>query len=197
MFLDVKRPRQFRRQVLGLCSQRTALHLTVFDELLHNAAGHVDGNGKADADVATTARQDRGVDTDEFTPQVDQGTAGVTRINGGIGLDKIFKAFNPETATPDRTYNTGGHGLAETERIANGDGKVAHLHRTRVGKRNGGQVVGGNLNDGDQTWIADLSGDFFLEGTSNRGAEEIAREAFRLASAKLSVPTTFVSRTLM
>jgi large subunit ribosomal protein L16 len=32
-----------------------------------------------------------------------------------------------------------------------------------------------------------------IEGVS----EEIAREAFRLASAKLSVPTTFVSRTVM
>ncbi|KHD08987.1 50S ribosomal protein L16 [Candidatus Thiomargarita nelsonii] len=32
-----------------------------------------------------------------------------------------------------------------------------------------------------------------IEGVS----EEIAREAFRLASAKLSVPTTFISRTVM
>lgn len=32
-----------------------------------------------------------------------------------------------------------------------------------------------------------------IEGVS----EEVAREAFRLASAKLSVPTTFVSRTVM
>jgi large subunit ribosomal protein L16 len=32
-----------------------------------------------------------------------------------------------------------------------------------------------------------------IEGVS----EEVAREAFRLASAQLSVPTTFVSRTVM
>ena len=38
-------------------------------------------------------------------------------------------------------------------------------------------VRSGNLNDGDQTWIADLSADFFLEGTSNRSAEETARQA--------------------
>ncbi len=38
-------------------------------------------------------------------------------------------------------------------------------------------VRSGNLNDGDQTWIADLSADFFLEGTSNRSAEDIARQA--------------------
>lgn len=38
-------------------------------------------------------------------------------------------------------------------------------------------VRSGNLNEGEQTWLADLSGDFFLEGTSSRGAEQIAQEA--------------------
>jgi zinc protease len=38
-------------------------------------------------------------------------------------------------------------------------------------------VRSGNLNEGDQTWLADLSADFLLEGTSNRSAEEIARAA--------------------
>ena len=38
-------------------------------------------------------------------------------------------------------------------------------------------VRSGNLNEGEQTWLADLSGDFLLEGTSNRSAEEIARTA--------------------
>lgn len=35
----------------------------------------------------------------------------------------------------------------------------------------------GNLNEGKQTWLADLSGDFLLEGTTKRSAEEIARAA--------------------
>ena len=38
-------------------------------------------------------------------------------------------------------------------------------------------VRSGNLNEGEQTWLADLSGDFFLEGTSSRSAEQIAQEA--------------------
>ena len=38
-------------------------------------------------------------------------------------------------------------------------------------------VRSGNLNDGEQTWLADLSSDFFLEGTTTRSAEEIAQEA--------------------
>ena len=38
-------------------------------------------------------------------------------------------------------------------------------------------VRSGNLNEGKQTWLADLSGDFFLEGTTNYAAEDIAKAA--------------------
>ncbi|MEX0975825.1 MAG: pitrilysin family protein [Woeseia sp.] len=38
-------------------------------------------------------------------------------------------------------------------------------------------VSAGNLNEGNQTWLADLTGDFLLEGTTSRSAEGIAREA--------------------
>ena len=38
-------------------------------------------------------------------------------------------------------------------------------------------VRSGNLNEGENTWLADLSGDFLLEGTTTRSSEDIAREA--------------------
>ena len=38
-------------------------------------------------------------------------------------------------------------------------------------------VRSGNLNEGENTWLADLSGDFLLEGTATRSGEDIAREA--------------------
>jgi predicted Zn-dependent peptidase len=38
-------------------------------------------------------------------------------------------------------------------------------------------VRSGNLNEGHQTWLADLSSDFLLEGTSSRSAENVARAA--------------------
>ncbi len=38
-------------------------------------------------------------------------------------------------------------------------------------------VRAGNLNEEDDTWLADLTGDFLLEGTHTRSAEDIAREA--------------------
>ena len=38
-------------------------------------------------------------------------------------------------------------------------------------------VRAGNLTEGGRTWLADLAGDFLLEGTASRSAAEIAREA--------------------
>ena len=38
-------------------------------------------------------------------------------------------------------------------------------------------VRAGNLNEGERTWLADLAGDFLLEGTAGRSAAGIAREA--------------------
>lgn len=38
-------------------------------------------------------------------------------------------------------------------------------------------VRAGNLNEGDQIWLADLSADFLVEGTTSRSAEDIAQAA--------------------
>ena len=38
-------------------------------------------------------------------------------------------------------------------------------------------VDAGNLNEGERTWLADLTGDFLLEGTASRSAAAIAQEA--------------------
>ena len=44
-------------------------------------------------------------------------------------------------------------------------------------------VRSGNINEGENTWLADLSGDFLLEGTSSRSADDIAREAASMGGA--------------
>jgi zinc protease len=57
-------------------------------------------------------------------------------------------------------------------------------------------VRAGNLNDGEQTWLADLTGDFLLEGTSTRTAEAIAREAAAMGgevSVSVGEDTTTIS----
>jgi len=58
------------------------------------------------------------------------------------------------------------------------------------------EVRMGNGKGGVEFWVAQIQPGrmlYEMEGVT----EEIAREAFRLAAAKLSVPTTFVMRTVM
>lgn len=39
------------------------------------------------------------------------------------------------------------------------------------------RIMAGNLNEGENTWLADLTADLMEEGTRNRSAEDVAREA--------------------
>lgn len=57
-------------------------------------------------------------------------------------------------------------------------------------------VRAGNLNEGSRTWLADLTGDFLLEGTESRTAEAIAREAAAMGgqvSVAVGEDTTTIS----
>jgi len=44
-------------------------------------------------------------------------------------------------------------------------------------------VMAGNLNEGKDTWLADLTASLMEEGTSNRSAEQIAREAAEMGGS--------------
>lgn len=90
----------------------------VVDNLAPDGLDHIDWNCKTDADVAPAGREDRGIDADEFAAQVDQWSAGITRIDRRIGLDEVFIALDAQAAAPERADNTGGDRLAESERVA-------------------------------------------------------------------------------
>ena len=47
-------------------------------------------DGEADAGGAAGRRDDHAVDADELAVHVDQGAAGIARIDGGVGLDEIL-----------------------------------------------------------------------------------------------------------
>ena len=69
--------------------------LAVVDQLLDGAAGLVDRDREADADVAALAAEaaadggDGGVDADDLAVEVDQRAAGVARVDRGVGLDRV------------------------------------------------------------------------------------------------------------
>ncbi|MGY3407410.1 hypothetical protein ACVWZV_003523 [Bradyrhizobium sp. GM5.1] len=60
------------------------------DDLLHHFARHVDGNGKADTDIAASGRDDGRIDADQFALQADQRAAGIAGIDSGVGLNEVF-----------------------------------------------------------------------------------------------------------
>ena len=61
----------------------------MFLALVNHIFGHVDRNGETDANVAAALAENGGVDADHFPFQVEEGAAGVARVDGRVGLDKI------------------------------------------------------------------------------------------------------------
>jgi zinc protease len=45
------------------------------------------------------------------------------------------------------------------------------------------RIMTGNLNEGENTWLADLTADLMEEGTRNRSAEDVAREAAEMGGS--------------
>ena len=139
-----------RRDGIDIDAEDAALDLAVLDQLVHDALDHVDRNGEADADIAAAARQNRGVDADQFAAQIDQRAAGIARIDRGVGLDEILVAesglmpLRPSALTmPAVTV------CCEAEGIADGDHVVADLELGRIAERHGDQVRLLGLQHGD------------------------------------------------
>lgn len=135
-------------EILDVDAETAAFHFTVFHELPGQLPDHVDGDREADADVAPRRRQDRRVDADELALQIDQGTAGVARVNGRIGLYEILVTFYAETAAPQGADDSRGDGLVEAERIADRHHEVTNTELVRVARGDLRQVVGVDPDNG-------------------------------------------------
>src|SRR5699024_8291573 len=131
-------------QVLADHAEAAAPYFTVFHDLVVNRHHQVAGNREANADIATGARQDGGVDADQFAVQIDQRAARVAGVDGGVGLNEVFEAI-PEAVATEAADDAGGDGLGQAERVADGNDEVADPQLVRVGYRQFGQVVGVDL----------------------------------------------------
>ena len=81
--------------------------------------------------VNPAARNDRGINTDDFAAQIDQRTAAVPGIDRRICLQKVAEPIDP-IGPSLRADNAIGHRLVEAERIADREDKIARLHRVGV-----------------------------------------------------------------
>ena len=158
--------RQLGVQLSPQDTQLTAFHLAILHHLCGQVFHHITWDSKADTDVTAVRSQDCGVDTNQFTVQVHQRTAGVTPVNRRIRLDKVLVVLCVQAATTQRGDNTRGHGFTQTERVADGYGVVTHTQRVGIGELNRRQVFRIlNLDQRDiRTWI--FTHHFSVEFTS-------------------------------
>src|SRR4029077_5806997 len=115
------------------------------DELVHDVARHVDGDGQADTDIAAGWSNYRGVDSHDFAVEVDEYAARIPGIDRGVGLDEVLISLDAEAGAAERAHNAAGDRLPEPERIADGDRIVSDLEGVGISERHARQMVGRDL----------------------------------------------------
>ena len=113
--------RKLRSDRDGAHSERGTAHPAQSHQIIQNGLGGVDGNGKTDAGTLADAGKNHGVDANDFAVPVDKRAAGVTGIDGGIGLNCFVNGGAVGFPhRPNGTHNSTGHGSGEAERIPDG-----------------------------------------------------------------------------
>src|SRR4029079_15539236 len=131
LFVDAgdERPsRGFHAQALGnlvthlldTYAKPSAAHFLELTQLIDHREGRFRRNGKSDADRTAGRRNDRSVYTDRFAIQVEQWTARVAAIDGGVRLDVVVVRSGLDIAVA-RRHDPGSNRTAQAERIADGN----------------------------------------------------------------------------
>ncbi|MCY1234110.1 hypothetical protein D9M72_466820 [compost metagenome] len=113
----------------------------MLDNGLHHFQGQLDRDGEADALGATGLGEDRGVDADQVAAGVDQGAAGVAGVDRGVGLDEVFVGVQAQLVAAGGADNAHGHGLADTEGVADGERDIADADVVRAAEGDGRQIL--------------------------------------------------------
>ena len=119
-----------RRDVLRAHAKPAAHDATVLAQLFDHFLGRVDGNREADADVAARLTKDRAIDTHDLADRVDQGSAAVSRIDRGVGLNEVI--VGPRADDPSfGADNSRRHRMFQAKRIADRHDPIADLQWSR------------------------------------------------------------------
>lgn len=123
-------------------------HLSVLDQGSGDGPGLVDADGKAlplhpiDGDPVC-------IDAQNLAPLVQQGAAGVSAVDGGVGLDQVHQRGAHGQAPVDAGNNAEGHAAPAILRAAaHGDGSLSRLHGAELCRLQGSQAVGADLQNG-------------------------------------------------
>ena len=116
---------QFWAEFLWLHANPAPGYLAVTHDRLHHTARGGRGNGKTNAHGAARPGVDGGVDTHQMAVHVHQCTARVSRVDGRIGLDEIFKGVDAQLGSTQCADDAPRDGLTHAEGVADGQHLVA------------------------------------------------------------------------
>ncbi len=88
-------------------------------------------NREADPDRAARLREDGGVDADQLAVEIDERAARIARIDRRVGLDE-GRDVAADTGAGERRHDAAGHGLADTEGIADREHQIADFEPIAV-----------------------------------------------------------------
>src|SRR5215510_13062133 len=128
-------------QILDRDTDPAALHVAILHDLLHDPSRHVDRHSEANPDIPASGRKHGRVDAEELAAHIDQGSAGIPRIDGRIGLDEILVALLAETGAAEGADNARCHSLSKAEGIADGDHEVTDFEAVAVAYGDGLEVL--------------------------------------------------------
>jgi hypothetical protein len=74
----------------GKQAQHAAWHLARFDQVARHIDYQIHGNCETNSDTPTTTGNNRSINPDQTTPGINQGAAGIPKVNGRVGLNKVL-----------------------------------------------------------------------------------------------------------
>jgi hypothetical protein len=157
--LEVEEVGVFRGDVVNADAEVAVVDAAGLDDLLRDGVGDLSGDGEAGAGEGAAVGDDEGVDADEFTVGVDEGSAGVAGVDGGVGLDVaagLAGVVGVGVLTVDGADDAAGDGELEVaEGAAEGEDGLAGLETGGVAPGDGGEIVRVDLDDGEVGELVD------------------------------------------
>src|SRR5271165_351294 len=122
-------------------SQKRGVHAAIGHQVVGDVFRGVDGNGEADARGGAAGRVNRGVDADDFAMRIDERAAGISAVDGRVGLD----GFVDESGlaglhrAADGAHHPGGQRGLKAEGIADGQNFLSDLQGRGIAESQGRQ----------------------------------------------------------
>ena len=125
-----------------------AAHATSGKQLAHDPLGGIDRDREADA---LGRANDRGVDADDARPRVDQGAAGVSRVQGHVALNDVLDQLpgGASERPADGAHHPRRHGRLKPERVTDGDDQLSDSQRARLAEPGGRKPGAVGTNHGE------------------------------------------------